>query len=201
MSGQDQSGDRILRWALASATFVAWLAACAANAQDATRSAYTTIDLKSCKVLQKGADGSAWLCRGLGSTPVYVATGDERFFFSAGRDAQKRRAAQQTLKAFNTLFPANTSRATIEWRVHGTGKEAVPYATILRYHTASDGAKGQVLVVTKIATDQSCQVAMIDALANPDAIERARKIADETARQFDCKENPKADGATGQSPM
>ena len=170
-------------------------------AQDATRSTYTTIDLKACKVLKKGADGAAWLCRGMADYPVYVATGDERFFVSAGPAPQKRRAAQQTLKAFNSLFPAAATRATIEWRVQGKGKHAVPYATILRYYTARDGAKGQVLVVSKVAADQSCQVAMIDAMANADAIERARKIADETALQFDCSTDPKVDGATGKSPM
>jgi hypothetical protein len=166
-------------------------------APDATRSDFTTIDLKTCKVLRQGAGGSAWRCPGLPGYPVYVAEGDERYFVSVGPKAEKRRAATQTLKPFNTVFPATAPRATIEWRVPRTGRDAQPYATIIRYYTSSENGKSQALVVSKVTATETCQVALIDADANPDAIERARLIADTTAKTFDCKKPPTIEGAPG----
>ena len=77
----------------------------------------------------------------------------------------------------------------------------IPYAIIVRFHTAVDGRKGDVLVVSKVSTNETCHVAYIDALANHDAITLARQIADGRARTFDCTGEPTAEGATGRSPM
>lgn len=171
------------------------------DAQDATRGVVTAIDLKACKVLKKHADGNSWICKGLGATPVYVAEGDLRFFVSAGQAPEKRRAAQQTLKPFNTLFPGKTARASIEWRVTGSGSARAPYATIIRYHTMRDEQRGEVLVVSKVSAVESCQMVAIDALATPNAMELARAVADERAATFSCKDDPKVEGQTGKSPM
>ena len=64
-----------------------------------------------------------------------------------------------------------------------------------------DGSRGEVLVVTKVTPRQSCHVAHIDALATPEPIVLAHKIADETARTFDCRSAPLTAGAWGKSPM
>ena len=175
--------------------------AAAAQAPDATRSIVTTIELKTCNILKRDNDGPAWRCAGLAGYPVYIAERDDRYFFSAGLKPEKRRASQQTLRAANTFFPAAATRATVEWRVPRTSRRAVPYATIIRYYTSSETASGQVLVVSKVAPDQTCQVALIDAVANPDAIERARQIADTVAREFDCSKPPTVEGIAGKSPM
>jgi len=171
------------------------------TAQDANRSVYSTIDLKSCATIRKGTDGAAWRCAGLPGYPVYIAEGDDRFFLSVGPAPERRRASQQTLKPFNTLFPAALARTTIEWRVPGPQRRAAPYATIVRYYTSSEQTKGQVLVVSKVTPDQTCHVALIDADANPDAMERARVIADTRARSFDCTSRPTVEGAVGKSPL
>ena len=55
---------------------------------------------------------------------------------------------------------------------------------ILRYWTEAEQARGEVLVVYRVAKDDSCQVAWIDALANTDAIAIARKIADRDRKLF-----------------
>ena len=55
----------------------------------------------------------------------------------------------------------------------------MPYAAIVRYFTAVDGAKGEVLVVSRITATEACHVAYIDALATPEAIVLARRVADE----------------------
>jgi len=45
-------------------------------------------------------------------------------------------------------------------------------------------------VVTRLAPGATCQIAYVDALANPDANELARKVADEKAAGFDCENEP-----------
>jgi hypothetical protein len=165
------------------------------------KSLYTTIQLKACKHIKPHRDGAAWLCEGLAGLPVYVAEGDLRQFLSVGEDAQKRRAATQTLGPFNSIFESGSDRATIEWRFDRRGERQIPYATIVRFHTSKDGRKGDVLVVSKVSASETCHVAYIDALANSDAITLARFVADTRAKAFDCSNDPLPEGATGRSPM
>jgi hypothetical protein len=165
------------------------------------KSRYTTIDLSTCRVIKKDADGARWICKGLPGYPVYVAEGDLRMFVSMGTKPESRRAASQTLRAFNSLFTGKTKRATIEWRFVKLGSRDVPYATILRYETQNDAAKGQILIVSKVSPTEACHLAYVDAIANSDAIELARKSADDTARIFDCASDPKSVGIVGRSPL
>jgi hypothetical protein len=170
-------------------------------AANPVKSLYTTVDLKTCKPIKRHRDGGAWRCEGLPGYPVYVAEGDLRQFVSAGPDPDKRRAASQTLRPFNSIFERGSERATIEWRFDRRGERQIPYATIVRFHTETDGRRGDVLVVSKVSARETCHVAYIDALANREAITLARQIADGRARSFDCKDEPAAEGATGRSPM
>lgn len=172
-----------------------------AQSPDAIRSKVTTIELKSCKLLKKHEDGNSYICPGHGGNKLYVAEGDLRFFVAAGPKPDKTLAAEQTLRPFNTIFKGRANRAPVEWRF-GPAPATQPYATIVRYFTNLDGTKGEVIVVSKVSDKESCHVAMIDALANPNAIELARSIADERAAAFDCsKAEAKAEGTTGKSPM
>ena len=118
-----------------------------------------------------------------------------------GADAQKRRAATQTLGAFNTIFEKGSDRATVEWRFNRRGERQIPYAIIVRFHTSGEGRRGDVLVVSKVSATETCHVAYIDALANQDAITLARFVADNQAKSFDCRNEPHPEGATGKSPM
>lgn len=165
------------------------------------KSLYTTIDLGECRRTSRHSDGGAWLCKGLDGYPVYIAEGDLRTFVSVGRQPEKRRAAQQTLGAFNSLFKGKSQRATLEWRFVKRDSKILPFATIQRYFTRNDKGIGQVLVVTKVTPTEDCHVAHIDALANSDAIALARDVADNLARSFDCKAEPRRVGKQGVSPM
>ena len=165
------------------------------------KSLYTAIDLKACEIVKEHEDGDAWLCEGLKGYPVYIAEGDHRTFLSTGARARETRAAEQTLSAFNSLFEGSSTRTTVEWRFVIREGEPVPYATIVRYFTQSDGAKGEVLIVARVTGNEVCHVAYIDAKANPDAIVMARRVADQKARAFDCGSEPKVEGAAGKSPM
>ena len=56
------------------------------------------------------------------------------------------------------------------------------------------GPEGRILVVTKIEPGATCQIAWIDAVANAEAAELARKTADEKAPDFDCTKPPEVVG-------
>ena len=98
-------------------------------AANPVKSLYTTVQLKACKQVKRHRDGGAWLCDGLAGLPVYVAEGDLRQFLSVGEDAQKRRAATQTLGAFNTIFE-NGSDRDIRSAASIVGATAESYAII-----------------------------------------------------------------------
>jgi hypothetical protein len=186
----------------------------AASEKARIKSRFTTVELKSCEVIKLDTEGGAWTCKGLGGYPVYIAEGDLRQFISFGANGKSRRAATQTLKSFSSVFAPGHSRATIEWRFRRADGRDVPYATIVRFYTASgssktkgdannaDSARGEVLVVSKVTPTEACQLALIDARANPDAIILARSAADELSAAFDCKaDQPRVVGVTGRSPM
>lgn len=175
------------------------LAAAPAGAQE---SAYTELDVDNCPVLEKHEEsgGISWLCAGYGGMPLYVAEGDLRYFISYGVNHKDKLAATQTLPPFNGIGKV------MEWRLEQTARGLKPYATILRYHTDSDAdgtlRKGEVLVVSKVAVEEACHVAYVDARANKDANALARQAADTLARGFACgKDEARVVGASGVSPM
>jgi hypothetical protein len=167
------------------------------------KSLYTTIDLDACKIVHRHPDGNTFLCNGLPSYPVIYGEGDLRAFVSIGTytHKQKRKAQEQTLGPFNTIFEGKSRRATLEWRVHTDGEKMIPHATILRYHTRNDDGRGEVLVILHVGERETCQAGIIDALAEAEAMALARKIADGAARTFSCTDEPVVHGKTGKSPF
>ncbi len=161
------------------------------------KSHYTSLDPAECKILKAHPDGNSFRCPGLIGTAVYFAEGHLRAFLSFGARAEIQRSATQTLSLSNTPFEGRRRRATIEWRVTERFGKVLPYATIVRYFIASDGKRGQVLVVTRLTEKEACHVAHIDALANSDAIMMARRVADEVAPKFDCRSEPRVEGTPG----
>lgn len=151
-------------------------------------SAYTKIDLDICQQIDPmtfGDDSGQsgyWACVGYNNSLVFVAEGDLRFFVSYGDDALNEISKSQTLPAFNTI------NDTLEWRMENVNGNWVPFATILRYYTDSgDGDRGEVLVVTKLEAGNSCHVGYVDARLTPNANVAARNIADQFAKNFDCR--------------
>jgi len=157
-------------------------------------SQYTTFDAKKCKH-QKGEeveDYGSWLCPGYQNLRVLLSAGDQRMHVTYGNWKKDDIALSQTFPGFNSVY-----EGTVEWRIEkkSDGKTR-PFATILRWNivTAADREKatgpikstGRVLVVTRLGPGGVCHVGYVDAKANPDANELARKIADEHARAFKC---------------
>jgi hypothetical protein len=174
------------------------------NARSATvpmRGKLTTIELKTCRPLKIHRDGGSWRCPGLPGYPVHVAEGDLRQYLGFGPAGESRASAKQTLVPFNSIFKGNSSRAIVEWRTDRRGGRDVPYATIMRWYTSIDGVNSEVVVVTRVTEKESCIAALIDAIANPQAIALARSFADLEARTGPCLAEPRRLGAEGKIPM
>jgi hypothetical protein len=179
---------------LAGALFALAVVSTSATAQS-VEYVYTKFDAKQCKHT-KGRDVEdygSWLCPGLGNIPVRLSAGDQRMFVTFGSGKGKDDLArEQTFPGFNDVY-----EGTVEWRLEkGADGKTRPFATILRWNvitprdrekaTGPTKATGRVLVVTRLGPSGVCHVGYVDARANSNANELARKIADEHARTFKC---------------
>ena len=170
----------------------AFLPASAARAQgeSETSSIYTKIDFETgCVRLSTDEVGASFSCAGHRGYGILFSESDLRqalFFGYVG--------PWYAADAWESFGPFNQSNDTVEWRLDG-GR---PFATILRWFIenpnpdtgAPDEAhRGQVLVVSRVAQPGeggACVVGYVDALANSDANEMAREVADTLARDFTC---------------
>ena len=166
------------------------LAATAAGPALANSSTYTKLDLDKCKKLSSSEGGVRIKCAGYKSYPVYFAEDDLRQSLRYGP------AAKDLIEnSFESFSQFNNINMTIEWRLDDTGK---PIAAIQRWFTdnpdpnsgvSSPKTAGQVLVVSRVAQQDdglSCVVGYVDALANPNGNDLARKLADDNAIDFAC---------------
>ena len=156
-------------------------------------SQYTQINLQKCKKLQvfENNMGASFSCRGLNGLDVYVAEGDLRMFVAYGPNAQKQRAASQTLANFNNIFKEGSNAATLEWRVEKRRGKWQPFATILRYYIDSDGTRRQYLVVAKVSPGEACHVGYVSVRTHGGKANlKAREVADRYARRFNCQNDP-----------
>ena len=166
-------------------------------------SSYTSTAPKDCRVSSAGTevdDSTIRTCPGKGGLVVLISEDDLRETVSVGRN---RAAAKKEPAAGVWFGPFNSTEHTVEWRAMN-GK---PFAIIQRWHIAdiSDEDKNErpiakpMLAVTRLPPGV-CHVAYIDAQANPNPNELARKAADEFARGFKCGEDEvKVIGETGKA--
>ncbi len=167
-------------------------------------STYTSTAPRDCRPAGKPneLDGSTTrVCPGKDGLMVLIDEDDLREVVSVGR-SRKAAAGEPAAKAW--FAPFNSSESIIEWRAAGTK----PFAIIQRWHIA-DGAdpdkQGRpntkaMLVVTRLPPGPVCHVAYVDAIANPNANELARKAADDFARGFTCgKDEVKIIGTRGRA--
>jgi hypothetical protein len=184
--------------AAGAALIVSGIAAVPAIGQPAAR-ANTMLDLKKCYHARgrDNEDYGLWRCAGYAGTDILLSAGDQRMQVSFGHNAAHEPAASQTFPAFNSV-----DEGVIEWRLDPQPRRRPrPFATIMRWNVRQDEAQGfsdgPVLVVTRLGEGKVCHVGYVDARANPDASELARKIADENARAFQCgKDRPIVLGKT-----
>jgi hypothetical protein len=174
-----------------------------ANAQTFS-SSYTSTAPKECRMIGKPSelDGSTTrVCPGKAGLVVLISEGDLRETVSVGRN---RAAAAKEPAAQSWFGPFNSTTNTVEWRAAG-GK---PFAIIQRWHIADNSDPDKegrptakpMLAVTRLPPGEVCHVAYIDAQANTNPNELARKAADDLARNFKCgKDEVKVIGETGRA--
>ena len=172
-----------------------------ANAQT-FGSSYTSTAPKDCRQIGKPGelDGSTTrVCPGKAGLVVLISEDDLRETVSVGRN---RVQAARELAAGVWFHPFNSTTHTVEWRV----ENRKPFAVIQRWLLADNGdldKRGRpiakpMLAVTRLPPGEVCHVAYVDAQANPNANELARKAADEFARNFRCgKDEVKVIGDAG----
>jgi hypothetical protein len=194
---------------LCGATMLALGLAAVPAAAQSIGNRFTYYDTRLCphKAGRAVEDYGEWLCQGADGIVVRVSAGDQRMTMSFGPHAKDEPAAGETLQGFNDVY-----KARIEWRfARAAGGRTRPFAAIVRWNTflldesgelAETGRpktiSGQVLVVTRLGPRGVCHVGYVDALANRDANELARRIADERARAFRCgTDTPIILGETG----
>ena len=167
-------------------------------------SSYTSTEPKDCRTIGKPSelDGSTRrVCPGKAGLVVSISEDDLRETVSVGRN---RAAAAKEPAAQSWFGPFNSTTNTVEWRAI----DGKPFAIIQRWHIAdnSDPDKGgrptakPMLAVTRLPPGEVCHVAYIDAQANPNPNELARKAADELARKFKCgQDEVQVIGETGRA--
>jgi hypothetical protein len=182
------------------------VAACTTGATARVRfgSSYSSIAAANCWSADgnKNADDqSSRICRGKAGYVVLVNVGDLRETVSVGRnriEAAKEPAAQAWFGPFSSAAPR------LEWRLAGSE----PIAIIQRWQLADQSDADQhgrprdktLLVVTRLSPGGACHVAYVDAAANPNADELARRAADESARSFVCgRDRVKVLGTSGRA--
>jgi hypothetical protein len=138
------------------------------------------------------------VCPGQANLVVLINEGDLRETVSVGRN----RAAAASEPASDAWFkPFTTTAHTVEWRA-ADGK---PFAIIQRWRIFETDKAGRptakpMLAVTRLPPGEVCHVAYIDAQANANPNELARKAADELARSFKCgKDEVQVIGETGRA--
>jgi hypothetical protein len=162
-----------------------------AHAGGGVDSIYTKIEFDTgCIALSTDEVGGTFSCPGHAGYGILFSEGDLRqtVFFGYVGDWY----AGNAWESFGAFNQAND---TVEWRL----RDGVPYATILRWYIenpnpdtgAPDEAhRGQVLVVSKVGQPgigDACVVGYVDAVANPQANDLARQVADTMADGFACR--------------
>ncbi len=150
-------------------------------------SVYTKLDIDKCKILEAENDSVRSVCDGWGGYPVEFSEGDLRqslFFGYLGDWAKKAH--------FESFGPFNHMGGTVEWIVEGK----IANAAIMRFFIENSNpetgeidekSRGQVLVVYKVGQKgkgEACTVGYVDARANTNPNELARKVAKDEAKRF-----------------
>jgi hypothetical protein len=175
----------------------------AAPARAEIVSAYSDLDTtKNCTQFSGAEEGEGdwanFVCDGYKGYPVFLYYGDAReSLFYGHAPGGDLAPAWESFSAFNATGPK------IEWRVSKEGDRAIPFATIHRWFVSDPDdseKKVEVLVVEKVGQPyerDGCAVAYVMATGNQNSNEKARRYADEFARDFACgADQPAIDAGT-----
>ncbi len=150
------------------------------NLGEKTESVYTILNLSACEVLKLDEENGGRLmkCEGYNNVPLYIKEGDGRHHVAVGQNNDDFISG----KGLNSLGPK------IEWRL----VKSEPIAAIVQYNfTDKDGSEkpalSELAVISVGDSDhKSCYVDWISQNAKPSQLQKAREVADQKARGFDC---------------
>lgn len=151
---------------------VAW----SARPQPATRSVYSSLDVRQCRLVGANEETGSTLhqCRGVAGYAIQVAEDDARMSVNVvapGGGLHRLEFWSVAGPGFSTLGP----RA--EWRVRGEGARARPVALIVRLEVSGENDRvTSNLVVSRVSPRMSCVTEVIRPV--PNANELARRAAD-----------------------
>lgn len=174
---------------LAGAGAMLWTAAAAGEVSSAYSDLVADRDCTTFAAADpdEGGDWANLVCNGYRGYPVFIYYGDAReSLFYGFPPAGDLAPVWESFDAFNSTGPK------IEWRLETDGNGAVPFATIHRWFVSDPDDTSEnieVLVVEKVGQPHErdgCAVGYVVATGNPDANEKARRIADLQAREFAC---------------
>jgi len=153
-----------------------------------TQTVTTDLAFDDCTVVRTNDLSTVWACPGYKGTPVMVSKAKLKFSVSFGLKSTEELAAKDTLPREDSLGPS------IDWRISNRDGSWKPIAAIVRHLIAASDGKpaAEVLVVTRIAEGNTCTIAYVDALANPDASALAEQAADAHGFDFDCSKDKPA---------
>lgn len=179
--------------------FAMWVAATLTTPAIAQQivSDYTDLDHdQHCSVFAAaGPDEGDWsnmVCQGWRGYPVIIYYSDAReSLFYGFLPSGDLSPTWESFVGFNQAGPK------IEWRIEQDGPRATPFATIHRWFVdAGREQPVEVLVVQKVGQlhpREGCVVGYVVATGNPEANEKARRIADGKARSHSCGNQPTID--------
>jgi len=154
------------------------------------KSAYTEFDAERDCLIVDHEEGEDWVhlvCSGYKGYPVFLYYSDVRESAFYGFPPQDGRPAWESFTGFNN------AGQEIEWRIEIDDGREIPFATIHRWFVATDpenpAEDTEVLVVHKVGQIgewEGCVIGHVVATGNRSANEKARQIADEHARDFEC---------------
>ena len=155
-------------------------------------SVYTKLDLEKCLAIETDEQGGRWTCPGWGGYPVEFSEGDLRhsLFFGHLGDWSKK-------QHFESFGPFNHVQGTFEWITEGKNAKAAIARFIIENSNEETGeadekSRGQVLAIFKVGQKgegEACTVGYVDARANPNPNELARKVAATEVHDFACRFN------------
>ena len=187
-----------MRLMLSAALFFG--AAATAGAQEIVSEYTDLLPDRHCSTFAAAEEGEGdWInmvCAGYRGYPVIIYYGDAResVFYGFPPDGDLA-PVWESFSAFNS------AGEKIEWRIERDGERETPFATIHRWTVSGpDGDdEVEVLVVEKVGQihgREGCAVGYVVATGNPDANEKARRIADGQARDFACGDQPVIDSGS-----
>jgi hypothetical protein len=164
-------------------------------------SVYTKLDLGKCVTIETDGQGGRWTCPGWSGYPVEISEGDLRhsLFFGHLGDWSKK-------PHWESFGPFNHAQGTFEWIIEGKLAKAVIARFIIENANEETGevdqkSRGQVLAIFKVGQKgegEACTVGYVDARANPNPNELARKVAATEVHNFACRFNePQWHGVKG----